>query len=200
MATENGNFKTCICAGGGNNSDKIKKIEKVATTRVDPKTLKTSDKGIQFIKDWEKFKPKAYDDSEGYCTIGYGHLIDKKKCEHITLPIEFKNGITVEKATELFSKRLVEFEKAVQRDITVPLYQYEFDALVSLVFNTGSEFLKTGGRGKGETQIKKKINNKDYESGADEISDVTNGGTSGLVKRRKAEINIFKNNVYDSTH
>ncbi len=30
--------------------------------------------------------------------------------------------------------------------------------------------------------------------------DITNGRASGLVKRRKAEINIFKNNVYDSTH
>ena len=82
----------------------------------------------------------------------------------------------------------------------MPLYQHEYDALVSLVFNTGPEFLNTGGKNNGETQIKKKINNKEYEAGADEMSDVTNGGTSGLVKRRKAEINIFKNNVYDSTH
>ena len=200
MATESGNIKTCICAGSGNNSDKTKKTEKVATDRVDPKTLKTSDKGIQFIKDWEKFESKAYNDSEGYCTIGYGHLIEKKKCESIILPIEFKNGITKERATELFSERLIEFEKAVQRDIKVPLYQYEFDALISLIFNTGANFLNTGGAKKGNTQIKIKINNKEYEAGAEEMSDVTNGGTSGLVKRRKAEINMFNNNIYDSTH
>ena len=39
-----------------------------------------------------------------------------------------------------------------------------------------------------------------YSEGADEMSDVTNGGTSGLVKRRNQEINMFKNNVYDSTY
>ena len=83
---------------------------------------------------------------------------------------------------------------------TITFNELETSILVSLVFNTGPEFLNTGGKNNGETQIKKKINNKEYEAGADEMSDVTNGGTSGLVKRRKAEINIFKNNVYDSTH
>ena len=116
------------------------------------------------------------------------------------MPEEFKNGITESRALELFKERLVNFEKSIQRDIKVNLYQYEFDALVSLVFNTGESFLNIGGKGKGETQIKKKINNKEYEAGADEMADVTNGSTTGLVKRRKAEINMFKNNVYDSLH
>ncbi len=168
--------------------------------RVDPKTLKISDNGIQFIKDWESFRSKAYNDSEGYCTIGYGHLIKKKKCEDIVLPSEFANGITEKKATKLFEDKLVDFEKAVKRDITVKLYQHEFDALVSLLFNTGSQFLNNGGVNNGETKIKKNINAQKYAEGADEMSDVTNGDTSGLVKRRKAEINMFKNNVYDSTH
>ena len=55
---------------------------------------------------------------------------------------KWKNGMTDEEASNLFEKRIPEFEKAVQRDITVPLYQYEFDALVSLLFNTGPDFLK----------------------------------------------------------
>ena len=200
IANDLGYQKTCICSGGGNNSEKTKQEEKPLTDRVDPKTLKTSDKGIQFIKDWETFKPKPYNDSEGYCTIGYGHLIEKGKCENIQIPEKFKNGITVEKAVELFKGRLADFEKAIQRDIKVPLHQYEFDALVSLTFNTGENFLNTGGLNDKETQIKKKINKKEYEAGADEMSDVTNNGTSGLVKRRKAEINMFKTNIYDSTH
>ena len=49
-------------------------------------------------------------------------------------------------------------------------------------------------------KIKKHINKGNYVAGADEMKDVTNGGTAGLVKRRKAEINMFKNNVYDSKH
>ncbi len=184
------------CIGSENNTNSDKGNEE----RVNPKTLKTSEKGIQFIKDWEIFKSEAYNDSEDYCTIGYGHLIARDKCENITLSEGFKNGITKEKATELFKDRLVDFENSIQRDISVDLHQYEFDALVSLAFNTGSNFLNTGGAGKGETQIKKKINNENYSEGADEMGDVTNNGTSGLVKRRKSEINIFKNNIYDSTH
>ena len=92
------------------------------------------------------------------------------------------------------------FEKAVQRDITVPLYQYEFDALVSLLFNTGSNFLNVGGAGNGETKIKKYINSGQYAKGANEMKDVTNGGLLGLVKRRNSEIKLFNTNVYDASH
>ncbi|WP_425402151.1 lysozyme [Flavobacterium gelidilacus] len=98
-----------------------------------------------------------YNDSEGYCTIGYGHLIDTEKCENLNLTDKFKNGLTEDEATKLFEKRIPEFEKAVQRDITVPLYQHEFDAMVSLLFNTGKDFLKKGKAPK----FYKKILNKD---------------------------------------
>jgi len=200
LAKDFGLNDLCNCIKSFTSQNKPDDEKKDINGRVDPKTLKISNKGKQFIKDWEKFEPKAYNDSEGYCTIGYGHLIKRKKCENIIIPDEFKNGITEKRAAELFELRLPKFEEAIKRDIIAPLYQHEYDALVSLVFNTGPEFLNTGGKNNGETQIKKKINNKEYEAGADEMSDVTNGGTSGLVKRRKAEINIFKNNVYDSTH
>ncbi len=181
--------------------DNVFKVgEETNGTRVATITLKTSTKGIEFIKDWEKFKSEVYDDSEGYATIGYGHLIDYKSKNDIVIPKEFENGITEEEATVLFKKDLEKFEKALQRDITVNLYQYEFDALVSLLFNTGEQFLNIGGANKGETKIKTNINNKQYEKGADEFVDVTNGGVRGLEIRRKAEINMFKNNVYDTTH
>ncbi|WP_346882212.1 lysozyme [uncultured Algibacter sp.] len=168
--------------------------------RTDIAKYKTSTKGIDFIKAWEKFKPNVYNDSEGYCTIGYGHLIVKDRCENITIPDAFKNGITEAEANRLFKTRLVTFENAVKRDITVPLSQNEFDALVSLLFNTGANFLNIGGAGRGETKIKTHINAGKYNQGADEMGDVTNGGVSGLVKRRRAEIKMFKENIYDATH
>lgn len=177
--------------------------------RIPPKTLITSQKGKDFIKDWEAFGKKPYDDSEGYATIGFGYLLAYKSYKNIKQSDiekteitwkEFQEGISEARALELFNKKVKKYEKAVQRDITVNLHQSEFDALVSLLFNTGSEFLNTGGANGGETKIKKNINNLMYEQGADEMSDVTNSGTGGLVKRRKAEINIFKNNIYDSTH
>jgi len=180
--------------------------------RLTVSTLSTSEKGIEFIKGWEDFESKPYNDGDkdaatcekrGFCTIGYGHLIARTCCEDITIPDEFKNGIDKAKALAILKKDLKRFEKAVRRDITVNLYQHEFDALVSLLFNNGANFLNVGGANKGDTKIKKNINNKKYEDGAEEFRDVTksNGKVmNGLVKRRKAEINMFKNDVYDSTH
>ena len=154
---------------------------------------------------WEDrlFESKPYNDSADYCTIGYGHLIDHDKCENITVPEKFKNGITKAEAKVLFAKDLKRFETAVKQEISVKLYQYEYDALVSLLFNSGSKFLSTGGAGKGDTKIKTNINNEDYEAGAEEFRDVTKSKGAvqpGLVTRRKQEINMFKNGVYDSTH
>jgi GH24 family phage-related lysozyme (muramidase) len=206
LAIELGFTNTCSCNINLNiQNNKEKKL----TNRVDPKTLKTSQKGKDFIKDWEKFFNMTYDDSEGYATIGYGYLIAYKSYKSVTKSDidkteitwnEFKNGITEKRALELFNKKIDLYEKAIQRDIKVNLYQYEFDALVSLLFNTGQNFLNIGGKDKTETKIKKNINNELYEEGAKEFSDVTNGGTQGLVDRRKKEIEMFKKNIYDSAH
>jgi GH24 family phage-related lysozyme (muramidase)/murein DD-endopeptidase MepM/ murein hydrolase activator NlpD len=167
-----------------------------ADSRKNVADLTLSAKGFDFIKSWEGYRKDAYNDSEGFCTIGYGHLIAKMRCEQLSLPTEFKSGITLEKATQLLKQKVQEFEISLKRDIKVPLYQYEFDALMSLIYNTGPNFLSKGGQGRGETQILKKINNKDYAGGAQEFSDVTNGGVSGLVQRRKAEMDIFLLNKY----
>ncbi|WP_159258054.1 lysozyme family protein [Tenacibaculum maritimum] len=50
---------------------------------MDVSTLSFSQKGITFLKAWEngKLDLNLHNDSEGYCTIGYGHLIEKAKCE-----------------------------------------------------------------------------------------------------------------------
>lgn len=199
FANELGFKDMCACSGGFTSNTSGN--DTASGDRVDPKTLKTSEKGKAFIKDYEKFRANLYNDDakERNCTIGYGHLVHSGTCNG-SEPEEFKKGITEERALELFNNRLVEFEKAVQRDITVNLYQYEFDALVSLLFNTGSDFLNVGGANDGETKIKKNINNKEYEKGVEEFRDVTNNGLAGLVVRRNAEINIFKKNIYDSTH
>ncbi len=164
-------------------------------SRIDVNLLNVSDKGKAFIKEWEGFYADAYNDSEGYCTIGYGHLIEKKKCEDITLPEEFKNGITKQKANELFESRITNYVAGLKNSVTVKLHQYEFDALVSLLFNIGAS-----GLDKKAPSLKKKLNNSDYKGAATEFLDITNGGTSGLVKRRKSENNLFLNNIYDASH
>ena len=187
LARDLGFSNMCNC-NGLVSSTNLKESSEIH--RVDPKTLKASDKLIQFIKAWEKLKTKPYNDSKYYCTIGYGHLIKKKKCEDIVIPDEFKNGITEEKATEIFKKDLEEFEKAVQRDVTVKLYQQEFDALVDLLFNCGAYFLSTNKAPK----LYENLLNEKYEDAAKEFLDIEN------KKRRQQNYEIFINGNYDSTH
>jgi GH24 family phage-related lysozyme (muramidase) len=86
-------------------------------------------------------------------------------------------------------KRIV---NATLPSIQVPLHQHEFDALMSLAFNTG-----------GLTKFKKmlaKLNTGDYSGCCDEFSDITNHGNKDLVDRRKSEMKLFRNNVYDAKH
>ncbi|WP_254611929.1 lysozyme [Serratia fonticola] len=163
--------------------------------RVDVNELSLSNNGRAFIKEWEKFEPTAYNDSKGFCTIGYGHLIARNKCENISLPSEFVGEITRERASELFEERVPDYEKGVKKYVAVKLHQYEFDALVSLLFNIGAEGLplKT-------PLLLRKLNSKDYEGTAHEMLDVTNNGTEGLVLRRKSENDLFLNNIYNASH
>lgn len=140
--------------------------------------MKISNEGLEFIKSWESFSSKAYNDSMQYATIGWGHLIAHKSCNEIRndtsikWPLkgvskeDFVNGISSQKATILFTEDIKKAEDSVKNNINVPLHQYEYDALVSLVYNCGSNFLSTGGKNKGDTKIKKYINDKDYYAGA----------------------------------
>ena len=63
------------------------------------------------------------------------------------------------------------------------LYQYEFDALVSLLFNLGS--LRKA------PLLKSKLNSGDYAGAADEFLDITNDGTTGLVTRRRKRVGFI---------
>lgn len=160
-------------------------------------SLSLSKAGLDFIKGWESFGDTPYDDSEHYCTIGWGHLIAKQSCATLATAKDaryekYKDGVTKPQAEEILKNDVSRITDKVALFVQVPLYQQEYDALVSLAFNTGgfSKFPK----------LLSKLNTKDYSGCCDEFADITNGGTSGLVKRRQAEMKIFRNNVYDSTH
>lgn len=174
--------------------------------RIDPNKLFLSQKGIDFLKAYESEVKKdgkhvLYNDDAGYCTIGYGHLIGKKSCSSITdIPQEFKNGLSDENAENLFKEDIKIRENKIKKIIKVPLYQQEFDAIVSLFYNS-EESLRL------DYTIMQCLNKKDYE-GAGNGFLLWNKGTingkkvvlKGLDSRRKAESNIFLKGIYDSTH
>jgi GH24 family phage-related lysozyme (muramidase) len=146
-----------------------------------------------------------YDDNnskkktENYCTIGWGHLIaGKENCATLAAEnnpkyVVFKNGITREKADAIFLNDLAETLNIVRLCIHAPLYQHEYDAIVSLAFNAGGAFVK----------FKKLIaaaNSGQYKSCCAEFEDITAGGKPGLILRRKREMDIFNHAIYNSKH
>ncbi|EOD3574674.1 M23 family metallopeptidase [Cronobacter sakazakii] len=88
--------------------------ENYQNERLDIINLKTSANGKLFIKSWESLGLEAYNDANGFCTIGYGHLIEKKRCEDIIISAQFQSGITEENAETLFNEDLIKYEEAVK--------------------------------------------------------------------------------------
>ena len=143
--------------------------------------MKTSNAGVELIARFEGVRLKAYDDGVGVWTIGFGH----------TGPdVHPGLTITMKRARELLRQDLAGAEAAVNQTIKRPLSQSQFDALVSLVFNTGPLPLhKTLGSC---------LNNGDFGGASGEFPKwckATKNGQlivlEGLVRRRKAEREMF---------
>jgi lysozyme len=102
-------------------------------------TTRLGKKGIELLKHWEQgprggFASVPYKCSANKNTIGWGHVI--KVTDNIASPITLAQA-------EAFLKNDVEWaEKAVNKWVSVPLKQNQFDALVCFVFNIGATAFK----------------------------------------------------------
>lgn len=145
-------------------------------------TRKTSNRGIELIKEFEGCRLTAYLCPAGVWTIGYGHTgkVDGKA-------IAKGMTITAKKATELLRQDLATFEAAVNTYVTAPITQNMFDALVSFAFNCGGAALKN-------STLLKKLNAKNYEGAANEFPRWNKAGgkvLAGLTRRRERERQLF---------
>ena len=95
--------------------------------------MKTSQRGINLIKQFEGVRLTAYKCPAGVYTIGYGH----------TRGVKRGMKITEEEASAYLTADLRNSEKAVERyDSVYHWNQNEFDALVSFTFNCGATNLR----------------------------------------------------------
>ena len=148
--------------------------------------MKTSSKGIDFIKSFETLRLKAYKavKSEKYYTIGYGHYGPD---------VEPGMEITENEAERLLAEDLAEAERAVSRSTAGwNLKQCQFDALVSLAFNVGvnafqnSTLLKLVKQSASEYAIRNEFGRWCHSGGK---------VLPGLQRRRDAEADMYFENV-----
>ncbi len=146
--------------------------------------MQASDKIKEVIKRFEGLRLKAYKDSKGIWTIGYGH----------TLNVKPGQVITKEEADELFERDLASFEKQLKPHLNdIKLSQNQYDAIVSLCYNIGvGAFVRSS--------IYKHLVRKEYNKAADAfLLYVYAGGQvlSGLQRRRRKERKIFLTGEYE---
>lgn len=147
---------------------------------------KISNSGRQFISNWEGVRYVPYNDGYGKMTIGIGHLIK---------PGESFDSLTSKEVSDLFTKDIAIFEKAVNDSIKVPLSQNQFDALVSFAFNVGAAWI-TGKHSQGQAEIIKMINRRQpkmeiYAHWVKHFNRSSGQFSQGLQNRREAEAKLF---------
>ena len=141
-----------------------------------------SNNGMRLLEQFEGLRLEAYLDSAGIATIGFG-------------TIKYPDGSKVKKGDKIIKDQakeyklhdLKEFESTVNTYVTVPLSQNQYDALVSLSYNIGSNAFKN-------STLLKKLNSSDYKGAAEQFlvwNKVNSKRVQGLVNRREAERNLF---------
>jgi len=143
--------------------------------------MKTSNKGVEFIKRHEGFVPHAYKCPAGVWTIGYGH----------TGGVNSGDVITKQEGEQFLRMDLGTAERAVNKQ-NLNLTQNQFDALVSFVFNVG-----TGNFGSSTLLRKLKVDTNDPTI-ANEFRKWNKARQNGilrvlqgLVKRREEEAKLY---------
>jgi len=141
--------------------------------------MRISANGLKKLMEWEGCELQIYKDAADLPTIGVGHLVQKEE--------DFSKGITTTQAQDLLMSDLTRFEMAVNRLVTVPLTQSQFDALVSFSFNVGvGAFAKS--------TLLKKLNAGLYAEVPIQLMLWTKAAgktCNGLIARRENEVKLW---------
>lgn len=154
--------------------------------------MKMSPEGRARLRATEKAIYRYYNDmgkNKGHCTWGVGILAHKGVCTKE----ELGRKVSVEMVDQEFERQIAKAEGIVNRNITVPLNQAQFDALCSLAYNSGA---------KGSFTTFTFVNNGDFAGAAANMAlmikvQVVDKGKKkyviapGLIKRRAEEAAPF---------
>lgn len=146
--------------------------------------MKIGDAGIALIKEFEGFRKAPYLCSAGVPTIGYGSTMyaDGKKVKMSDVSI---SEVT---ALELFHETLHKYEQTVNKAITMPLTQNQFDACVSLCYNIGQGNFASSTLVK---ELNKSVPIEEVSAQFLRWNKAAGAVSAGLSRRRKAEQTLF---------
>lgn len=146
--------------------------------------MKTSQAGLDLIKQFEGFRAKPYLCSAKVPTIGYGST---RYADGTAVTLR-DPAITEAVGLALFKDTLTSYEKGVTKAVKIPLEQYEFDALVSLCYNIGvgnlasSTLVRLLNAGEARIEVAAQFLRWNRAGGA---------VIPGLTRRREAEREMF---------
>jgi len=145
-----------------------------------------SDQGLMLTEDSEGFVPDLYNDAAGYCSIAFGHLIKRARCDG-SEPAEFEDGMSRARGTELLVRDMLIAQAEVQMEVTAKLSDGEYAALCDFVYNVGGANFR-------RSTLRKVVNHYQLERVPGQFRRwVLAGGrrSSALRTRRNNEIALF---------
>ena len=145
--------------------------------------MNISENGLRLIKEFEGFVNHTYLDTAGVPTIGYGTTTINGQ------PVTAGMVLTEDQASDLILQQLEQlYVPAVNRRVTVPLTQNQFDALVSWTYNLGEGNLAS-------STMLRLLNQGNYDSVPAQMlrwcRDVSGHDLPGLLRRRTAEASLW---------
>jgi lysozyme len=140
-----------------------------------------TNQGIVSLENREALRLKAYQDSVGIWTVGYGSTIVDG--------VRVKQGdtITKEKAEACLRNDVKKASSSVNTFVKVPLTPNQFDALVSFVYNVGTSAFE-------HSTLLRYLNAGKYKDAASQLLVWVYAGGKvipGLINRRKSEYQQF---------
>lgn len=151
-------------------------------------TIELSERALTLIREFEGLRLTAYRDPVGIWTIGYGHtgpVADK--------PIRSGMKITHVQADTLLREDVAVVAGVISAAVKVALTAGQFGALVSFAYNVGWGALR-------QSTLWKCVQAGDMTGAAVQFGRWTKAGKPphelpGLVRRRKAERELFESDV-----
>ncbi len=146
--------------------------------------MRISNDCVALVKHFEGLRLRAYTCPAGRATIGYGHTATVTGAD-----VAAGWSITEVEAERLLRQDLEAAALAVGRNVTSPLEQRQFDALVSFVHNLGEGSL-------GKSALRRRLNAGDAAAAAEQLLRKARVEGQirvlpGLTRRRQAEQALF---------